>query len=57
MGEQHFNGGWYGRFFGNDATDTSAHPTGVAGVFGSYVWNNNGQADVGLTGSFGAHRQ
>ena len=49
-------GSWTGVFYGNGAASTD-HPTSVAGVFGTYLWNDNAQSDSGLTGSFGAHRQ
>ena len=51
-----WSGDWAGVFYGNGAASTD-HPTSVAGVFGTYLWNDNAQSDSGLTGSFGAHRQ
>ena len=52
----YWGGAWYGTFFGNGASSTE-HPTGIGGTFGTYVWNDNGQSDGGLAGSFAAQRQ
>ena len=49
-------GEWHGAFYGNGSSATD-HPTGVAGIFGSNLPNDNERSDSGLTGSFGAHRQ
>lgn len=49
-------GQWYGVFYGNGALPTD-HPTSVAGVFGTSMWNDYNRSGNGLTGSFGAHRQ
>ena len=49
-------GQWHGVFYGNGASPTD-HPTGVGGVFGTSMYNDDARSDSGLTGSFGAHRQ
>ena len=51
-----WNGQWHAAFFGNDANDPTAHPTGVAGHFNTAAFNDRMRADSGLTGAFGAHR-
>jgi len=51
-----WNGVWHGAFYGNGGSPTD-HPTSVAGVFSTTIFNDNSQSDSGLTGSFGAHRQ
>ena len=45
-------GEWSSAFFGNDPNDPNAHPTSIAGTFMA-----SDQAEHGLTGSFGAHKQ
>ena len=54
-GRGYLNGEWSAAFFGNDPTDPTAHPTGVAGTFG--VATANEFEGYGLVGAFGAHRQ
>lgn len=50
-GEGNLNGQWSAAFFGNDSSDPTAHPTGVAGTFGV------GSDESGLVGAFGANRR
>ena len=50
-GDDYWRGEWGGRFFGNDNTDPTAHPTSFAGTFGATDVNHL------ITGSFGAHKQ
>ena len=54
-GPAHSNDGWHGgwdaKFYGNDDTDPTAHPTSFAGAFGA----NDGERHI--AGSFGAHKQ
>ena len=46
-----WQGGWDAKFYGNDATDPTAHPTSFAGAFSV----NDGSRHV--AGSFGAYKQ
>ena len=55
LGGGHLNGQWNAEFFGNDLSDPTAHPTGVAGTFG--VATRDQFEGSGLVGSFGARRQ
>ena len=50
-GSSSMDGVWQAAFFGNDSSDPTAHPTGVAGTFGV------DSDDRFLVGAFGAHRQ
>ena len=53
---EYWDGQWHAAFFGNDANDPSAHPTGVAGIFNAAPFDNWMRVGSGLTGAFGAHR-
>lgn len=46
-----WQGGWDAKFYGNDATDSTAHPTSFAGAFGAT------DGDRHIAGSFGAYKQ
>ena len=52
---EYWNGQWHGAFYGNGASATD-HPTGVAGHFNTAADSGNARSGIGLTGSFGAHR-
>ncbi len=49
--DEGWQGGWDAKFFGNDDTDPTAHPTSFAGAFGATDGNRN------IAGSFGTYKQ
>ena len=56
MNGEGWYGEWHGAFYGNDPSDPSAHPTGVAGTFNVTPFDDYMRVGSGLTGAFGAHR-